>query len=101
MCGFGASKCADAVRQNMVSMMRQMCGYGAQKSAENLAVYNAKCRSDGVRQCDGMATVCDREQQQIDKIALYLRTIVFLFFFKPAFQSLALIRTIKTGKCKS
>ena len=101
MCGFHASKCADVVRQNVMGIVRRnvrvrcvkVCAYKYQNGAMGCV--------NGAMVCDNGATQLQRngdyERRQIDKIELYLRTVVIFNFKKPAFQSVALICIIKTG----
>ena len=75
MCGFGASKCADVVRQNVVGMVRR----NVRVQCVKVCGYNTKCRN-GATEC-GNGTMewqrnGDHERQQIDKIELCLRIVV-------------------------
>ena len=104
MCGFDASKCADVVRQNVVGLVQR----NVRVLCVKMCAYAAKCRNGATEGENGETERChgktewrrngDRDLRQIDKIELYLRTVVIFI----AFQLVTLICTIKTEiECKS
>ena len=108
MCGYGATKCAGLVRQNVRMWCDkmwwvwydEMCVFGSAKYADIMRSAGMMRRSAAMvrRKGDEMAITSDDRSTRSN----YICDQLWFLFIKTAFQEVALICTIKTEtKCKS